>query len=140
MESKSNAERFLDAYAQIEAKMTSLCRETKYVPFSQLLARLSSHNHIISNNQEDLRKYSELRNALVHMRGGNQEIIAEPCNSVTENIERISRLLMMDDSILNFACKPVKIVKKTDSIAYAYEIMEKMDTSKIPVYEDKQYV
>ncbi len=140
MESKSNAERFLDAYAQIEAKMTSLCRETKYVPFSQLLARLSSHNHIISNNQEDLREYSELRNALVHMRGGNQEIIAEPCDSVTENIERISRLLMMDDSILNFACKPVKIVKKTDSIAYAYEIMEKMDTSKIPVYEDKQYV
>lgn len=71
MESKSNAERFLDAYAQIEAKMTSLCRETKYVPFSQLLSRLSSHNHVISNNQEELREYSELRNALVHMRGGN---------------------------------------------------------------------
>lgn len=140
MESKSNAERFLDAYAQIEAKMTALCRETKYVPFSQLLSRLSSHNHVISNNQEELREYSELRNALVHMRGGNQEIIAEPCDSVTENIERISRLLMMDDSILNFACKPVKIVKKTDSIQHAYEVMEKMDTSKIPVYEDEQYV
>lgn len=140
MESKSNAERFLDAYAQLEAKMTSLCRETKYVPFSQLLSRLASKNRIISINQESLREYSELRNALVHMRGDYQEIIAEPCDSVTEDIERITQALMSEDSILNYACKPVKTVKKTDTILDAYKIMEEMDTSKIPVYEDHNYV
>ena len=90
MELKSNAERFLDAYAQLETKMASLAKETRYVPFSQLLSRLAPHNRIIANNQEELREYSELRNALVHMRGVKQEIIAQPCDSVVENIERIA--------------------------------------------------
>ncbi len=140
MESKTNAQRFLDAYAQLESKMTALCKESKYVPFSQLLSRLSSKNRIISMNQESLREYSELRNALVHMRGCQQEIIAQPCDSVTEDIERIAQALMNDDSILNYACKPVKTVKKTDSIQDAYRMMEEMDTSKIPVYEEHNYV
>lgn len=140
MESRSNAERFLSAFAQIESKMQKLANETRYVPFSQLLARLSTHNRIIANNQEALREYSELRNAIVHMRGDNQEIIAEPCASVTENIERIVRLLSVDDSILNYACHPVKCVKKEDSLEKAFSIMEKMDSSKIPVYEGNQYV
>ena len=136
MELKSNAERFLDAYAQLETKMASLAKETRYVPFSQLLSRLAPHNRIIANNQEELREYSELRNALVHMRGVKQEIIAQPCDSVVENIERIARLLDMDDSILNFARTPVKTVKKSDSIKHAFSLMEQMDSSKIPVYEE----
>ena len=139
MESKSNAERFLSAFAQIEAKMQKLANETRYVPFSQLLARLSTHNRIIANNQEVLREYSELRNAIVHMRGDNQEIIAEPCDSVTDNIERIVRLLSADDSILNYACHPVKCVRLDDSLKKAFSIMEKMDSSKIPVYEGNRY-
>ena len=56
MELKSNAERFLDAYAQLETKMASLAKETRYVPFSQLLSRLAPHNRIIANNQEELRE------------------------------------------------------------------------------------
>ena len=48
MELKSNAERFLDAYAQLETKMASLAKETRYVPFSQLLSRLAPHNRIIT--------------------------------------------------------------------------------------------
>lgn len=120
--------------------MLSLARETRYVPFSQLLSRLSLHNRIIANNQETLREYSELRNAIVHMRGDHQEVIAEPCDSVTENIERIVRLLNADDSILNYACHPVITVKLDDSIQKAFSVMEKMDSSKIPVYEGKKYV
>lgn len=120
--------------------MASLAKETRYVPFSQLLSRLAPHNRIIANNQEELREYSELRNALVHMRGVKQEIIAQPCDSVVENIERIARLLDMDDSILNFARTPVKTVKKSDSIKHAFSLMEQMDSSKIPVYEENRYV
>ena len=74
------------------------------------------------------------------MRGVKQEIIAQPCDSVVENIERIARLLDMDDSILNFARTPVKTVKKSDSIKHAFSLMEQMDSSKIPVYEENRYV
>lgn len=135
----TNAQRFLDAYATIENKMTAMLKETKYVPFSQLLSRCAEKNKIVSNNMETLREYHELRNAIVHMRGDESEIIAEPCDSVTETIESIATQLSRDDSILNYAVHPVKTVKLQDSITEVFKIMESLSTSKIPVYDGTTY-
>lgn len=136
---ESNAQRFLDAYSVIETKMTSMLKETKYVPFSQLLMRCSEKNKIISSHMEALREYHELRNAIVHMRGDESEIIAEPCDSVTENIERIAKMLNMEDSILNYAVHPVKTVKLEDDIKEVFAMMKSLDTSKIPVFDGNVY-
>ena len=80
-----------------------------------------------------------MRNAIVHERGGNNEIIAEPCDSVTESIERIANLLEQDNSILQFASMPVKTVSLKTEIPDAYRIMDEMHTSKLPVYEQGMY-
>lgn len=139
MNSKKNAERFLNAYAKIENCMYGIIHETKYVPFSQMIARAARENYIISERQNDLRQYHELRNAIVHSRGKEEEIIAEPCDSVTEDIERIAELLDKKEDVLSLSSHPVKTVRKDDTIVYAYEMMKKMKTSKIPVYEDTGY-
>lgn len=139
MNSKTNAERFLNAYAKIENCMYEMIRETKYVPFSQMIARAARENYIVSARQNDLRQYHELRNAIVHSRGREEEIIAEPCDSVTEDIERIAELLDKKDDVLSLSSHPVKTVRRNDTIVYAYEMMKKMKTSKIPVYDDMGY-
>ena len=72
-ERMSNAERFLDAYARIEKILYEIIRETKYVPFSQMITRASRENLIISSRANDLRQYHELRNAIVHNRGKENE-------------------------------------------------------------------
>jgi predicted transcriptional regulator len=135
----SNAERFLAAYARIEKKLGEICKETGYKPFQQNLYRASSLNKVVSMNQQTLREYSELRNAIVHDRGGNNEIIAEPCDSVTESIERIADLLEQDNSVLEFASKPVRTVTLKTEIPDAYKIMQEMHTSKLPIYENGSY-
>lgn len=137
--SKTNAERFLNAYAKIENNMYRMIRETRYVPFSQLINRAARESYVVSTKQNDLRQYHELRNAIVHSRGKEEEIIAEPCNSVTEDIERIAELLNAKDDILSLSSHPVKTVSEEDPIAYAYEMMKKMKTSKIPVYDENGY-
>lgn len=119
--------------------MYELIRETKYVPFSQMIARAARESYIVSTRQNDLRQYHELRNAIVHSRGKEEEIIAEPCDSVTEDIERIAELLDKKDDVLSISSHPVKTVCKGDTIVYAYEMMKKMKTSKIPVYDDMGY-
>lgn len=139
MAANDNARRFLDAYARIERKMGQIARETRYVPFGQLLSRCARENRVILNNQEDLREYNELRNAIVHQRGKNNEIIAEPTDSVTEDIERIADLLESDASILHFASHPVKCVSADSDIRDAFHLMEEMGTTKIPVYDDGVY-
>ena len=135
----SNAERFLAAFARIEKKMGEICKESGYKPFVQNLYRASSLNKVVALNQQNLREFSELRNAIVHERGGNNEIIAEPCDSVTESIERIADLLDQDNSVLQFASKPVKTVTLETTIEEAYQIMDEMHTSKLPVYEQGVY-
>ena len=131
----TNAERFLDAYAVIERKMREIIRETRYTSFSQLLHNCASRNQIISMNQQSLREYNELRNAIVHQRGSENEIIAEPADSVTQDIERIAKLLCMDENVMHYVTAPVRVISLSDSIMDAYAVMKQLGTSKIPVYE-----
>lgn len=136
---QTNAERFLNAYARIEKRMERICRETRYIPFGQLLSRCARENRVVLNHQEDLREYNELRNAIVHQRGKQNEIIAEPSDSVTEDIERIADLLETDSSILKYASRPVKCVSAESDIRDVFHLMDQMGTSKIPVYDNGVY-
>lgn len=138
-EKKGNAVRFLDAYARIEKDLYGMVRETKYVPFSQLISRAARDNVIVSSRQNDLRQYHELRNAIVHNRGRENEIIAEPCDSVTDDIEQIAALLERKNDILSVASTPVVRVRPDDTIVEVYQTMKRMKTTKIPVYDENGY-
>jgi predicted transcriptional regulator len=138
-EKLTNAERFLNAYAEIERKLNEMARESRYIPFGQLLSRCAKINRAVSINEASLRQYNELRNAIVHERGKDSEIIAEPTDSATEDIERISELLTQDENIMEFASKPVRTVKPQTEIIDAFREMDKLGTSKIPVYESGRY-
>ena len=124
----TNAERFLNAYAQCEKKLAELAEQPKYIPFSQLVARCANRSRVIAINQQSLREYNE------------KEIIAEPCDSVTEDIERIAKLLTEPHDILKYASMPVKTVHIDTSIRDAFQLMQEMDTSKIPVYKGQNFV
>ena len=123
----TNAERFLNAYAQCEKKLAELAEQPKYIPFSQLVARCANRSRVVAINQQSLREYSELRNAIVHIRGSEKEIIAEPCDSVPHDI-------------LKYASMPVKTVHIDASIRDAFQLMQEMDTSKLPVYKGQNFV
>ena len=138
-QTRTNAQRFLDAYARIEKILYEIIRETKYVPFSQMITRASRENLIISARANDLRQYHELRNAIVHNRGRENEVIAEPCDSVTDDIEKIADMLESKHELLSIASSPVITVGKDDSISSAYRLMRKMNTSKIPFYHNGVY-
>ena len=133
----TNAERFLNAYAQCEKKLAELAEQPKYIPFSQLVARCANRSRVVALNQQSLREYNELRNAIVHIRGSEKEIIAEPCDSVTEDIERIAK---EPHDILKYASMPVKTVHIDTSIRDAFHLMQEMDTSKVPVYKGQNFV
>jgi predicted transcriptional regulator len=138
-DARSNAERFLDAYAIIEHEMSVMAKETKYIPFSQLLYKCAQKSWVVSKNQQELREYNELRNAIVHLRDGNEEIIAQPTDRVTRDIERIAALLHKSEKLMAYASAPVKTVSPTDSIRGAYTVMRHLDSSKVPVYNNGSY-
>ena len=135
----SNAQRFLDAYAAIERAMNEMAGSTRYVSFSQLLSRCVSSSRIIRSNLENLREYNELRNAIVHQRGEEMEIIAQPSDSVVAEIERIAVLLQNNRTLMDYASSPVKTGTSDWPIEKAFELMETLQSGKLPIYDSGHY-
>lgn len=133
-DSLDNAERFLDAYASIERSLNRQLCKNDYVPFKKLVRLAAKNNIIVAKNEETLKEYSDLRNAIVHQRSRTEEIIAQPVDSAVENIERIAELLDADENILSFATTPVATADETTTVKEAYEMLHNIGGDKLPVY------
>ena len=70
-----NSDRFLVAFSRIEQSLRKMTKSSKQDSFGTLLDRATSTT--IRRFSNDLREFAELRNAIVHERGGGY-VIAEP--------------------------------------------------------------
>lgn len=132
----TNARLFLDAFVSVEKSLNRIVKPEGYVPYQQLIDLASESNRVVRNRMDSLKEYGELRNAIVHQRGAKMEIIAEPSDSVTKDIIRISHLLEKDQTILCYATQPVNILRCNYTVEEAFQLMKKVNLSKIPVYEN----
>lgn len=130
-----NATRFLNAFAGIEKQLREINR-TSNATFKQLVLEGSKKNTVVKNHKENLLEYAELRNAIVHQRGNYNEIIAQPADSAVEEMELVLKKLKVEPTALMFASSPVEYADGSHSLIQVCEMMEKLDTSKFPVYEE----
>ena len=138
-ETTSNAERFIIAFARIEKTLNRITKRPEYVPF-RLNARISArYNPAVKNHLEDICDFAGLRNAIVHTRDGKSEIVAEPSDKITRDIERIAELLEKDRKVLQFANSPVVSGKKSDPIILHGKRMYEHNISFIPLYDDGKF-
>ncbi|MGB4613977.1 MAG: CBS domain-containing protein [Erysipelotrichaceae bacterium] len=135
-----NANKFIDAFVRIEKRLKEIASINRYLKFHQLVDVCSKKNIVVKNNFTKLLDYADLRNVLIHQRDDNNEILAQPTDNTVKNIENIADLLEQDKKALDFASKPVKIVGPSDSVYKAFDIMEELDSTKIPVYSNKKFV
>jgi len=94
---------------------------------------------MIRRYAETLREYAELRNAIVHQRDSDMEVIAEPTDRVTQDIEQIAAILSAEHALLDYASRPVQTVSPSASIRDAYELLAGLESTKLPVYENGCY-
>ncbi|MDY3234065.1 MAG: CBS domain-containing protein [Lachnospiraceae bacterium] len=131
----SNADRFLNAYASMEKSMNRMVGRTDYIPFATLIHMTAKNHPAIRRHEEDLKEICELRNAIVHQRGSSDEIIAEPCDSITASAEHLAALMEEDQKILHYASQPVRYAGMDDTVRECAERMKRADAGKLPVYE-----
>ncbi|MCF0115504.1 MAG: CBS domain-containing protein [Erysipelotrichaceae bacterium] len=134
-----NAQRFLNAFAGIEKALKAINRNSN-ATFKNLVLEASKKNVLIKKHKENLLEYAELRNALVHQRGKNNEIIAQPAESVVEDIEFIFNKLNEQPSAMMFASSPVHYANSEDTIYQVCEQMVNLNAFKFPVYENGQFL
>lgn len=135
----NNVDRFINAFVKIEKQLKDIIGISKHLKFYQLLNICRSKNLIVKMNYQKLLDYADLRNAIIHQRDDNNEVLAIPTDSVVIDIEKIADLISNKKTVLEFASKPVKVVSFDDDIYEAFKVMKKIGTSKIPVYDKNTF-
>lgn len=133
---QTNAQRFINAYNQIDYSLRVQYNFKRSMNFSDLIRRSVLVNHIIRKYEDDLIDYGRLRNAIIH-RSNDNLIIAEPHDSVVVNIERIARLITTPPNALQTICKEdVFTVEYNVKAKKVIALMAEKSYSNIPVYKD----
>lgn len=136
MQTPSNATRFVNAYNQIDYSLRTQYNFKRSMNFSDLIRRSVLVNHVVRKYEDDLIDYGRLRNAIIH-RSNDNITIAEPHDSVVENIEKIARLITTPPNALQTIChEDVLTVENSVSIKDVVGLMAKRSFSNIPIYKD----
>ncbi|MCI5773464.1 MAG: CBS domain-containing protein [Erysipelotrichaceae bacterium] len=135
-----NASKFLEAFVSIEQSMRDILKLSRYMKFYQMVNLCAKNNQLIRSKQSDLMEYAELRNAIVHQRGNHQEIIAQPVDSVVNDIVAIAQALKKDEQIGTYLHQKVVVCHPDDLILDVFYLMQKLDTSKLPIYDKDRFI
>lgn len=134
-----NSERFLDAFYSIEKYLHNLANLDKQDSFTKCINKAKKSNKTVKKYENDLREFSDLRNAIVHERGGGS-VIAEPNDWAVHQIERISSLFLDPPKVIPKFQKEVHSLQFNNPIAIAVKIMFNNSFSQIPIYRENQFI
>jgi predicted transcriptional regulator len=119
----------------IEKYLRNKCELDQRATFSQLINEVSKSLPEARRYKDDLREYGELRNAIVHNRGGGYTI-AEPHSEVVESIEKIRDLIKKPPMVFPLFKINVLSFDVYDSIGNAVKIMTEDSFSQAPITND----
>lgn len=137
---KSNAERFLTAYNNIDYGLRSIYGFKRSMTFSDVVRRSVVLNSVVRKYEDDLIDYGRLRNAIVHQ-GNHKFIIAEPHDDIVENIERLADLIteppLAVDMVGN---KEVITINHDMKLSSAMELIYRTGYSNLPTYDGEKLI
>lgn len=135
MEEKALSKRFLDAFSIIESVFKSWNDTANNISFSNFVHRYSKRNDIIRQYRDNLLEYSQLRNAIVHDRAGDNSVIAEPHESVVKEIEHIAKMLTKPPLIKDVQLRGLVVCQIDDNFSDVLKKMSEHGFSQMPVLE-----
>ena len=139
MEDKSKSKRFIDTFVHIEMFLKKQLNKQSD-GFTHMIHQSAKTNSTIKHYLLDLIEYAQLRNAIIHNRSENNELIAEPHIDVVEKIEKIYQELINPKTIMDLNLKAAFTSHPDESATKLAKIQEKNNYSIVPIYEDDKYI
>lgn len=135
----ANSVLFLNAFVQIEMYLRNLLNNPS-VGFVQMVHMGARKDEVIRHFQTDLVEYAQLRNAIVHNRGGNEEAIAEPHDSVVTHIQSIVSKIQNRKTVMDLVREKPFSVSSDMLLLDMVKQQKHQHYSAIPVYNNHVYV
>lgn len=137
---KTNAERFLTAYNNIDYSLRAIYNFKRSMSFSDVVRRSVVLNSVVRKYEDDLIDFGRLRNAIIHQ-GNHKYIIAEPHDDIVEKIERLSDLITEPPLALDMVGnKEVLTIEHTMTISESIELIYRTGYSNLPTYNADRLV
>ncbi len=139
MAEKTNAERFINAFNNIDYSLRVRYGLNRSMGFSDVVRKCVSLNYVVRKYEDDLIDYSRLRNAIVHQ-GNKDFIIAEPHLRVVEHIEKINKLINTPPKCIDICRRDIVSVDASASMEKVIKLMASSKYSNLPVYKDNKII
>lgn len=137
---KTNAERFIAAYNQIDYSLRTIYDFKRSMSFSDVVRRSVVLNSVVRKYEEDLIDYGRLRNAIIH-NGNKKYIIAEPHDNIVTKIEKLANLISEPPvAIDRVGNKEVITINYDMKIATAMELISRTGYSNLPIYDGEKLI
>ncbi len=137
---KTNAERFIAAYNNIDYSLRTIYNFKRSMSFSDVIRRSVVLNSVVRKYEEDLIDFGRLRNAIIH-NGNSKYIIAEPHDDIVDKIERLANIITEPpEAIDRVGNKEVITINSDMKVGEAIELIYRTGYSNLPTYEEDRLV
>ncbi len=131
----SRAERFLQSFRLLEARVHLLAHVGSEVPFGAALKLACEHSPELRRYQGELRHFAALRNAIVHEPYVGGEPIADPRADTIMQLEDVVRAVLAPPSALSVLKDPVVVASPHMRLKDAAGLMLDANFSQLPVVD-----
>ena len=130
-----NSDRFLIAFNSIEKLLKKYAPDDHFVPFSRLIGFAKKSDAIVRRYYDDLKEFSDLRNAIVHDSVDLHYAIAEPHDNIVKQIEEIEQELRKPLKVVPLFQKKVTTFQSDHTLKDIFDAINTFSYSKFPIYE-----
>lgn len=136
---EKNSDRFITAFNRIDKAIDMELENSKGIGFSKAVRILTKYNAIVRRYKDDLLEFAELRNAIVHNRLDTVQVIAEPHDSIVEQIEKIEKEITKPKLVIPQFEKQVHSFQLKDFLSDLLNAIEEQGYSKFPIFHEKEF-
>ncbi|WP_394233641.1 hypothetical protein [Niallia oryzisoli] len=133
------SERFEVAFNQIHSWLQKNIRDAHSNNFTDLLKSGFPQHSLIRKNYHDLKMFARLRNSIVHEKIDQGFYIAEPHETVVEQIEKIASLVYQPRYAHLIGSKPVFYYHENTVLVDVLRVMKSKPYSIFPIYDQDGY-
>lgn len=134
----SRADEYRSIFNEIESLLYKKYGAVGHLDLGTIISELAKKDKVIAAYRNDLREYSELRNAIVHQ--SRNQAIAEPYPETISSLRDLLNKLTNPQTSRDICTKDVTTFTTEDSIIDAIKKMADLMLTNVPVYDGNELI
>lgn len=137
----SNYQRFMHAFNELHNVIAKRVNKEPDTNFGELMgAAAKNRDKVIENYVDEIDFYRELRNLLTHHTINGDEAVAQPSDSLIEEIEMVTEKIKYSKRVKDVFLKRVRTFDMNDPLENVLDVINQVRYTQFPVFDGDKLV